>query len=98
MSGRAKKKMTLGMIVGNRGFFPDHLARTGHQEMKAVLEAAGVEVIAVTEAGSKDGAVETRPEGAEWAALFAQQPEGRGGAVAASPHFWDGWGAVRTSR
>ena len=23
-----KKKMTMGMIVGNRGFFPDHLAKT----------------------------------------------------------------------
>jgi len=45
MSGQAKRKMTLGMIVGNRGFFPDHLARTGHQEMKAALEAAGVEFI-----------------------------------------------------
>ena len=47
MSGKAKRKMTLGMIVGNRGFFPDHLARTGHQEMKAVLEAGGSSLVRV---------------------------------------------------
>ena len=23
------KQMTFGVIVGNRGFFPDHLAKTG---------------------------------------------------------------------
>src|SRR5213078_1151889 len=71
MSARAKRKMTLGMMVGNRGFFPDHLARAGHQEMKAALETAGVDVIALTEAESKFGAVETRQEAARCAALFA---------------------------
>ena len=41
MSEQVKRGMTLGMIVGNRGFFPDHLARSGHQEVKAALESAG---------------------------------------------------------
>jgi hypothetical protein len=31
------KQMTFGMIVGNRGFFPDHLAKTGREEMLKVL-------------------------------------------------------------
>src|SRR5579859_1790034 len=89
MSGSAKKKMTLGMIVGNRGFFPDHLARTGHQEMKAALEGAGVEVIALTEADSKYGAVETRQEAAKCAALFAQHRETMDGIVVTLPNFGD---------
>jgi len=58
MSEAAKRQMTLGMVVGNRGFFPDHLARSGHQEMRAALESAGVKVVALTEAESKFGAVE----------------------------------------
>ena len=29
----SKKKMTMGLIVGNRGFFPDHLAKDGREEM-----------------------------------------------------------------
>src|SRR6266576_3093559 len=89
MSGRAKKKMTLGMIVGNRGFFPDHLARTGHQEMKAALEATGVEVIALTEADSKYGAVETRQEAAKCAALFAKYRGEMDGVIVTLPNFGD---------
>ena len=89
MSGQAKRKMTLGMIVGNRGFFPDHLARTGHQEMKAALEAAGVDVIALTEADSKYGAVETRQEAAKCAALFAKHREAMDGVVVTLPNFGD---------
>ena len=27
------KQMTFGVIVGNRGFFPDHLAKTGREEI-----------------------------------------------------------------
>lgn len=89
MSSAAKKKMTLGMIVGNRGFFPDHLARTGHQEMKAALEGAGVDVIALTEADSKYGAVETRQEAAKCAALFAKHREAMDGVVVTLPNFGD---------
>src|SRR5258706_4715287 len=89
MSGQAKRKMTLGMIVGNRGFFPDHLARSGYQEMKAALEAAGVEGIALTEADSKYGAVETRHEAAKCAALFAKHREAMDGVVVTLPNFGD---------
>ena len=34
------KKMTMGVIVGNRGFFPDHLAKTGREEMIRAVEKA----------------------------------------------------------
>ncbi len=33
------KQMTFGVIVGNRGFFPDHLAKTGREEILRVLAA-----------------------------------------------------------
>ncbi len=89
MSGQAKRKMTLGMIVGNRGFFPDHLARTGHQEMKAALEVEGVDVIALTEADSKYGAVETRQEAAKCAALFAKYRGEMDGVIVTLPNFGD---------
>ena len=81
--------MTLGMIVGNRGFFPDHLARSGHQEMKAALEAAGVSVIALTEADSKYGAVETRQEAAKCAALFRKNRGEIDGVIVTLPNFGD---------
>jgi len=31
-----KQKMTMGVIVGSRGFFPDHLAKSGREEMVKV--------------------------------------------------------------
>ena len=42
-----KRKMTMGLVVGNRGFFPDHLAKSGREEMVQALQKAGMEVIAV---------------------------------------------------
>ena len=39
--------MTFGMIVGNRGFFPDHLAKSGREEMIAAIQKAGHTVVAV---------------------------------------------------
>lgn len=84
-----KKKMTLGMIVGNRGFFPDHLARSGHQEMKSALETTGARVIALTDADSKHGAVETRQEAAKCAALFRKHQDEIDGVVVTLPNFGD---------
>jgi L-fucose isomerase-like protein len=89
MSESAKRQMTLGMIVGNRGFFPDHLARSGHQEMRAALESAGVKVIVLTEAESKFGAVETRQEARRCADLFKHHGEAIDGIVVTLPNFGD---------
>ena len=45
---RTKKTMTVGLIVGNRGFFPDHLAKSGREECFRVLGAAGMEVVTLS--------------------------------------------------
>ena len=63
------KKMTTGLIVGNRGFFPDHLAKSGREEMLRVLGAAGMDVVALSPEESKYGAVETREESRRCAEL-----------------------------
>src|SRR6266568_7087306 len=98
MNDREKRGMTLGLIVGNRGFFPDHLARSGHQEMKAALEAVGVSVVVLTEADSKFGAVETRQEAARCAALFAKHRETIDGIVVTLPNFGDERAIAETLR
>ena len=51
------KKMTMGVIVGNRGFFPDHLAKTGREEMIRAVEQAGMECVVLGPEQSKHGAV-----------------------------------------
>jgi len=42
------KKTTFGVIVGNRGFFPDHLAKTGRKDILDVLKKSGFYSVALS--------------------------------------------------
>src|SRR5258707_14256409 len=81
--------MTFGVIVGNRGFFPDHLARSGRAEMIAVLEKAGHAVVAVGAEETKHGAVETRAEATRCAELFRKSAGKIDGVIVTLPNFGD---------
>jgi hypothetical protein len=83
----ATKKMTMGLIVGNRGFFPDHLAKSGREEMMRVLTAAGMDVVALTPEESKHGAVETREESRRCADLFKRNRDRIDGVIVTLPNF-----------
>ena len=76
----SESSMTFGMIVGNRGFFPDHLAVSGRAEMIAVLEKAGHKVIAPTPEDTKYGAVESRADAKKCAELFRANRDSIAGA------------------
>jgi L-fucose isomerase-like protein len=82
-----QKKMTMGLIVGNRGFFPDHLAKTGREEMLRVLGSAGIDVVALTPEESKYGAVETREESHRCADLFKRNRDRIDGVIVTLPNF-----------
>jgi len=79
--------MTFGVIVGNRGFFPDHLARSGRAEMLAVLEKAGYHAVAPGPEDTKFGAVETRAESARCADLFRKHRDSIDGVIVTLPNF-----------
>jgi L-fucose isomerase-like protein len=83
----APKKMTMGLIVGNRGFFPDHLAKSGREEVLRVLAAAGIDVVALTPEESKYGAVETREESRRCADLFRRNCDRIDGVLVSLPNF-----------
>src|SRR5271155_5390273 len=85
----SKRKMTMGLIVGNRGFFPDHLAKTGRDEMLQALQKAGYDVVALTPEQSKHGAVETHDEARRCADLFRSKSDAIDGVVVALPNFGD---------
>ncbi|HWH51646.1 MAG TPA: hypothetical protein VN651_08915, partial [Gemmatimonadaceae bacterium] len=59
---RPVERATLGLIVGNRGFFPGHLANTGREEMLAAFAAEGIDAVALGPKDSTHGAVESRDE------------------------------------
>src|SRR5258708_23299121 len=83
----ASKKMSMGVIVGNRGFFPDHLAKSGREEVLRVLSAAGIDVVALTPEESKYGAVETREESRRCADLFRRNRDRIDGVIVTLPNF-----------
>ncbi len=84
-----KRKMTMGLIVGNRGFFPDHLAKSGRDEMTQVLQKAGIEVVVLGTDQSKHGAVETYEEAKRCAALFKSRANDIDGVIVTLPNFGD---------
>ena len=81
------KTMTMGLIVGNRGFFPDHLAKSGREEMLRVLTAAGIDVVTLTPEESKYGTVETREESRRCADLFKRNRDRIDGVIVTLPNF-----------
>src|SRR5262245_58481652 len=66
---RPLQRTTVGLVVGNRGFFPGHLVKDGREEMLKVLESAGFDVVAVSTDDTRYGAVESREEAKACAAL-----------------------------
>jgi len=84
-----KKKMTMGVIIGNRGFFPDQLAKSGREEMIQALAKAGMDCIVLGPDDSKHGAVETHEEAKRCAALFKKHADKIDGVIVSLPNFGD---------
>ena len=82
-------KQVLGLIVGNRGFFPDHLCEAGRRTMIEVLESEGAEVVALTPADTKSGSVESLDDATKLAELFKRERDRISGVVVTLPNFGD---------
>jgi L-fucose isomerase-like protein len=83
------KKTTLGLIVGNRGFFPDHLCVTGRQEILEVLREEEISVVAIGLDETKLGTVETWDDAKKCARLFRAHREEIAGILVTLPNFGD---------
>jgi L-fucose isomerase-like protein len=81
------RQMTMGVLVGNRGFFPSHLATSGRLEMIAAIEAAGMKAVVLTPEQTAHGAVETYEDAKKCAALFQQHAAEIDGIVLTLPNF-----------
>jgi L-fucose isomerase-like protein len=91
-------KMTFGVIVGNRGFFPDHLAKSGREDIIATLNAAGYNAVCLTPEESKYGAVETREEAKRCADLFRANADAIDGIIVTLPNFGEERSIAETLR
>ncbi len=90
------KKTTFGLIVGNRGFFPDALAKEGRKNILEVLRKNGFNPVALSMQETKYGAVETFEDARKCAALFAQKSEKIDGLIVTLPNFGDEKGVAET--
>ncbi len=82
-------KLTFGVIVGNRGFFPDVLAKDGRKNILDVLKKNGYNAVSLPIKESKHGAVETFEEAKRCAALFASKADKIDGIIVTLPNFGD---------
>ncbi len=89
-------KVTLGVIVGNRDFFPDRLITEGRTEMLRVLDELGIGTVILSEQDTPYGAVETWEHAKKCAALFKQHADTISGILISLPNFGDEKGAVET--
>jgi L-fucose isomerase-like protein len=92
------KKTTLGVIVGNRGFFPDHLCETGREEVLRVLAEEGIEAVILNVEDTNFGSVETLEDAEKCAALFKAHAEEIDGILVTLPNFGEERGIADSVR
>ncbi len=91
---------TLGVVVGNRGFFPDHLCESGRAEILRTLEEEGIGAVILGPEDTPFGSVETHRDAEKCADLFRQKRAAIDGVLITLPNFGDERGvadAVRLS-
>lgn len=80
---------TLGIIVGNRDFFPDILIGEGRRDILAVCSELDIKPILLGETDTKLGAVETYNDAKKCADLFRKHRDEIEGILVLLPNFGD---------
>jgi L-fucose isomerase-like protein len=96
MNVTAKDKISLGVIIGNRDFFPDKLVGECRSDLLEAFQKAGVKPIMLKEDETKLGGVETFQEAQKCAALFRQHADEIMGVLVVLPNFGDEKGVAET--
>jgi L-fucose isomerase-like protein len=89
---------TLGIIVGNRGFFPDRLCDSGRREILETLQKLGIDAVILSAEATKFGAVESLSDAQQCADLFRENSARIEGILVTLPNFGDERGVANTIR
>jgi L-fucose isomerase-like protein len=89
-------KTTLGVIFGNRDFFPDHLVTEARRDILAVFQELNIEGVMLAENETKLGSVETYAHSKACAELFKTNRERIEGVLVVLPNFGDEKGVADT--
>jgi L-fucose isomerase-like protein len=91
-------RATLGVIVGNRDFFPDALVTEARADILALFAEMDLEAVIVDDQVTKLGGVETRAEAKVCGELFSRNRDRIEGVVVILPNFGDEKGVADTMR
>ena len=89
---------TLGIIIGNRGFFPTKLCEAGRAAILKVMEEEGHKVVVLSPEDTPYGTVETYDQAKKCAALFKAHAEEIDGIIVTLPNFGDERGVADSIR
>lgn len=90
--------VTLGVLVGNRGFFPDHLCEKGRRQIVDLLQEEGIRVVITPADETNNGAIESLQEARLCADLFKKHREEIDGILVTLPNFGDERAVANTIR
>ncbi|TDH27461.1 fucose isomerase [Segetibacter sp. 3557_3] len=90
------EKLTLGVIIGNRDFFPDKLVGECRADLLTALEKANIRPVMLEESATKLGGVETFQEAHKCAELFKLHAHDIVGVLVVLPNFGDEKGVAET--
>lgn len=83
------RKTTLGVIIGNRGFFPTHLCEAGRKAILQVLSEEGFDSVVLSESDSPYGSIESLAEARKCGELFDANRHRIDGILVTLPNFGD---------
>ncbi|MGI6374879.1 MAG: L-fucose/L-arabinose isomerase family protein [Anaerolineae bacterium] len=89
-------KATLGVIVGNRNFFPDQLVTEARADILDLFGELDIAPVMLDDQTSKLGGVETREDALKCARLFAEHADEIDGLLVLLPNFGDERGVAET--
>lgn len=89
-------KLCLGVIIGNRDFFPDHLVTQARREILALFDELDIDYVMVDEAETKLGSIETYAHAKICANLFKTNRDRIDGILIVLPNFGDEKGVADT--
>lgn len=87
---------SLGVIFGNRDFFPDHLVTEARKDIQDLFQELNIKPIMVGENDTKLGSVETYEHAKICAALFKKHQDEVDGILVVLPNFGDEKGVADT--
>lgn len=91
-----KDKACLGVIIGNRDFFPDRLVSEARADILALFDQLNLRAVMLEEFESKLGGVETFRDAQRCADLFRRHQDDITGVLVILPNFGDERGIAET--